>query len=89
VGKTSTIGRNMGDFIGMDLSDRQATVVVIDYEGRVVEEDSVPVTPALGTKASNWQVQEESNYRRGPQARRPPAPPLGDRRSLRATASVR
>lgn len=46
MGNISTVGQGTGDFIGMDLSDKRATVVVINSEGLVVEEDSVPVTPA-------------------------------------------
>ena len=44
--KSNTISQGQGRFIGMDLSDKQGTVVGLDPEGRVVEEGVVAMTPA-------------------------------------------
>jgi len=46
VSKSNTISQGQGRFIGMDLSDKQGTVVGLDPEGRVVEEGVVAMTPA-------------------------------------------
>ena len=44
--KDNRVGINEGRFVGLDISDRQGTYVVLAADGRIVEEGKVPMTRA-------------------------------------------